>query len=241
MSRYSHLIWLLLCVTVCLAHEFSFVYVCLTSVDLFFCYLWNMLMYFCLGYPLLFFLSGIQSHQEFPFQAWDCVRRPHQAGWYRYVTHCTEPLSAQFSPFLGKRKQTLTKKLTKLEILSPVASAEKDVASCAQPAGASSSWAGWAVTGMSSLTSKLIRNAPGTEGSAGADGTGPASDTSPTSATDEAPAPGRVITVDLLGSYNIVGGWTVLKEHQNRRRHSLEAFFRLESCPKHAVISFTKS
>lgn len=25
-------------------------------------------------------LSGIQSHQEFPFQAGDCVRRPHQAG-----------------------------------------------------------------------------------------------------------------------------------------------------------------
>lgn len=69
---------------------------------------------------------------------------------------------------------------------------EKDVGSCAQPAGASSSWAGWAVTGMSSLTSKLIRNTPGTEGGPAAEGSGPANATSPTSATDSASAPGRV-------------------------------------------------
>uniref|UniRef100_A0A8D3CB87 N-terminal kinase-like protein n=1 Tax=Scophthalmus maximus TaxID=52904 RepID=A0A8D3CB87_SCOMX len=64
--------------------------------------------------------------------------------------------------------------LSKLETVSEdptkLADIEKDVASCAQPAGASSGWAGWAVTGMSSLTSKLIRNAPGTEGSAAAEG-----------------------------------------------------------------------
>uniref|UniRef100_A0A7N6FCJ0 N-terminal kinase-like protein n=1 Tax=Anabas testudineus TaxID=64144 RepID=A0A7N6FCJ0_ANATE len=52
--------------------------------------------------------------------------------------------------------------------------------------GASSSWAGWAVTGMSSLTSKLIRNTPGTEGGPAAEGSGPANATSPTSATDSA-------------------------------------------------------
>lgn len=83
-------------------------------------------------------------------------------------------------------------RLTKLTALSSVCSAEKDVGSCAQPAGASSSWAGWAVTGMTSLTSKLIRNAPGTEGGAAAEGSGPAANaTSPTSVNDVAPAPGR--------------------------------------------------
>ncbi|XP_035505997.1 N-terminal kinase-like protein isoform X2 [Scophthalmus maximus] len=83
--------------------------------------------------------------------------------------------------------------LSKLETVSEdptkLADIEKDVASCAQPAGASSGWAGWAVTGMSSLTSKLIRNAPGTEGSAAAEGSGSTSTTGPTSATDTEPAP----------------------------------------------------
>ncbi|KAK9518178.1 hypothetical protein VZT92_023491 [Zoarces viviparus] len=78
--------------------------------------------------------------------------------------------------------------LSKLETVSEdptkLADIEKDVASCAQPAGASSSWAGWAVTGMSTITSKLIRNAPGTEGSAAAE------DSEPANATDGAPAPG---------------------------------------------------
>uniref|UniRef100_A0A671WZD1 N-terminal kinase-like protein n=1 Tax=Sparus aurata TaxID=8175 RepID=A0A671WZD1_SPAAU len=91
--------------------------------------------------------------------------------------------------------------LSKLETVSEdptkLADVEKDVGSCAQPAGASSSWAGWAVTGMSSLTSKLIRNAPGTEGLAPAEGTGLASDTSPTIATNEAAAPGTVITLNM--------------------------------------------
>ncbi|KAM3612400.1 uncharacterized protein V6R79_008043 [Siganus canaliculatus] len=83
--------------------------------------------------------------------------------------------------------------LSKLETVSDdpskLADIEKDVASCAQPAGASSSWAGWAVTGVSSLTSKLIRNAPGTEGGAAAEGGAPANNTGPTSGAS-VPAPG---------------------------------------------------
>uniref|UniRef100_A0A3Q3JMC9 N-terminal kinase-like protein n=1 Tax=Monopterus albus TaxID=43700 RepID=A0A3Q3JMC9_MONAL len=84
--------------------------------------------------------------------------------------------------------------LSKLETVSEdptkLADIEKDVAASAQPAGASSSWAGWAVTGVSSLTSKLIRNAPGTEGGAAAEGSGPSNSASSTSATDATPAPG---------------------------------------------------
>ncbi|XP_065814695.1 N-terminal kinase-like protein isoform X2 [Labrus bergylta] len=84
--------------------------------------------------------------------------------------------------------------LSKLEIVSEdpskLADIEKDVASCAQPAGASSSWAGWAVTGMSSITSKLIRNAPGQEGGTGTEGSGAADPTNPTSDPDGAPAAG---------------------------------------------------
>uniref|UniRef100_A0A8C7ZDT1 N-terminal kinase-like protein n=1 Tax=Oryzias sinensis TaxID=183150 RepID=A0A8C7ZDT1_9TELE len=62
--------------------------------------------------------------------------------------------------------------LSKLEMVSEdpakLSEIEKDVESSAQPAGASSSWAGWAVTGVSSLTSKLIRNAPPSEAPAAA-------------------------------------------------------------------------
>uniref|UniRef100_A0A665XG12 N-terminal kinase-like protein n=1 Tax=Echeneis naucrates TaxID=173247 RepID=A0A665XG12_ECHNA len=57
----------------------------------------------------------------------------------------------------------------------------------------SSSWAGWAVTGMSSLTSKLIRNTPGTEGGT-LEGGDPTNSNSPTGAADSAHAahaPGR--------------------------------------------------
>uniref|UniRef100_A0A1A8GCU6 N-terminal kinase-like protein n=1 Tax=Nothobranchius korthausae TaxID=1143690 RepID=A0A1A8GCU6_9TELE len=79
--------------------------------------------------------------------------------------------------------------LSKLEAVSEdpnkLSEIEKDVGSCAQPAGASSSWAGWAVTGMSSLTSKLIRNTPGADGGSALDSSGPASTTNQTSATDE--------------------------------------------------------
>lgn len=88
-------------------------------------------------------------------------------------------------------KSFLSKLETVSEDPSKLADIEKDVASCAQPAGASSSWAGWAVTGMSSLTSKLIRNAPGTEGGAAVEGSGPASDDSATGVTGEANAPGN--------------------------------------------------
>ncbi|KAK0138971.1 N-terminal kinase-like protein [Merluccius polli] len=60
--------------------------------------------------------------------------------------------------------------LTKLETVSEdptmLVELEKDVTSSVHPAGVSSSWAGWAVTGVSSLTSKLIRTAPGAEGGA---------------------------------------------------------------------------
>lgn len=79
--------------------------------------------------------------------------------------------------------------------MSPSAPIEKDVGSCAQPAGASSSWAGWAVTGMSSLTSKLIRNTPGTEGAAVAEDSGPAN---ATSSSDTAPAPGTTDAFDAV-------------------------------------------
>lgn len=87
--------------------------------------------------------------------------------------------------------KTIKSFLSKLETVSDdptkLAEIEKDVASSAQPSAASSGWAGWAVTGMSSITSKLIRNAPGTDGAA-AEGNGPTSETSPTSATNEAAA-----------------------------------------------------
>ncbi|KAK2849543.1 hypothetical protein Q5P01_009377 [Channa striata] len=87
-------------------------------------------------------------------------------------------------------KSFLTKLETVSEDPSKLADIEKDVASCAQPAGASSSWAGWAVTGMLSITSKLIRNAPGTEGGAAAEGSGAANTTSSTSVTDALSATG---------------------------------------------------
>ncbi|XP_061581572.1 N-terminal kinase-like protein [Cololabis saira] len=84
--------------------------------------------------------------------------------------------------------------LSKLEAVSEdpnkLSEIEKDVGSSAQPAGASSSWAGWAVTGMSSLTSKLIRNAPGTEGGAVTENSEPANSTEATSAPEDTPTPG---------------------------------------------------
>lgn len=53
---------------------------------------------------------------------------------------------------------------------------------------------------MSSLTSKLIRNAPGTEGGPAAEGGEPTNATSPTNATDAASVPGRDI-LDVHGCY----------------------------------------
>ncbi|XP_067104118.1 N-terminal kinase-like protein isoform X3 [Osmerus mordax] len=97
--------------------------------------------------------------------------------------------------------------LTKLETVSEdptkLADIEKDVMSSAQPTGAATSWAGWAVTGVSSLTSKLIRNAPGTEGGAPVTDSGPAStprtgspdtDTAPQPAEPEAKPPQSSMT-----------------------------------------------
>uniref|UniRef100_A0A4W6F276 N-terminal kinase-like protein n=1 Tax=Lates calcarifer TaxID=8187 RepID=A0A4W6F276_LATCA len=119
--------------------------------------------------------------------------------------------------------------LSKLETVSEdptkLADIEKDVASCAQPAGASSGWAGWAVTGMSSLTSKLIRNAPGTEGGAAAEASGPTTTT--TGATDAAPAPapapGRLIKLVSLEDVAIGIKAELSKKKREERRKELEA------------------
>ena len=64
------------------------------------------------------------------------------------------------------------------------------------------------MTGVSSLTSKLIRNTPGTEGGAAAEGSGPANTTSPTSATDA--APGKNIIFDSTGMKSSKGSFHVL-------------------------------
>uniref|UniRef100_A0A8C5E1U0 N-terminal kinase-like protein n=1 Tax=Gouania willdenowi TaxID=441366 RepID=A0A8C5E1U0_GOUWI len=93
-------------------------------------------------------------------------------------------------------KSFLTKLETVSEDPSQLSEIEKDVGSCAQPAGTSSSWTGWAVTGMSSITSKLIRNAPGPgsgpEGGGAVEGGEPAnnSTTNPSSPADGASASG---------------------------------------------------
>lgn len=87
-------------------------------------------------------------------------------------------------------KSFLSKLETVSEDPSKLSEIEKDVASCAQPAGASSSWAGWAVTGMSSITSKLIRNAPGTEGGAAGEGSEASDASSPTRETSGTPTAG---------------------------------------------------
>uniref|UniRef100_A0A672MWT7 N-terminal kinase-like protein n=1 Tax=Sinocyclocheilus grahami TaxID=75366 RepID=A0A672MWT7_SINGR len=55
--------------------------------------------------------------------------------------------------FLGKLE-------TVSEDPSKLAEIEKEVTASAQTGGSAATWAGWAVTGVSSLTSKLIRNAP---------------------------------------------------------------------------------
>ncbi|XP_062856745.1 N-terminal kinase-like protein [Trichomycterus rosablanca] len=65
-------------------------------------------------------------------------------------------------------KSFLNKLETVSEDPSQLAEIEKDVTAPAQASSSAATWAGWAVTGVSSLTSKLIRNAPaGTEGAAG--------------------------------------------------------------------------
>lgn len=57
-------------------------------------------------------------------------------------------------------KSFLSKLETVSEDPSKIAEIEKDVTSSGQTGGSAATWAGWAVTGVSSLTSKLIRNAP---------------------------------------------------------------------------------
>ncbi|KTG01712.1 hypothetical protein cypCar_00018722 [Cyprinus carpio] len=57
-------------------------------------------------------------------------------------------------------KSFLSKLETVSEDPSKLAEIEKDVTALAQTGGSAATWAGWAVTGVSSLTSKLIRNAP---------------------------------------------------------------------------------
>uniref|UniRef100_A0A3Q0SVD2 N-terminal kinase-like protein n=1 Tax=Amphilophus citrinellus TaxID=61819 RepID=A0A3Q0SVD2_AMPCI len=121
-------------------------------------------------------------------------------------------------------KSFLSKLETVSEDPSKLAEIEKDVGSCAQPAGASSSWAGWAVTGMTSLTSKLIRNAPGTEGGAAAEGSVSAANaTSPTSVNDGAPV-GRASTSvavkkqssDWSSGWDADDSWSNEKEGQGQ-------------------------
>ncbi|KAJ0002887.1 hypothetical protein NQD34_008036 [Periophthalmus magnuspinnatus] len=80
-------------------------------------------------------------------------------------------------------KSFLSKLETVSEDPSMLTEIEKDVGSCAQPAGASSGWTGWAVTGMSSLTSKLIRTNPGTEGGGATDASVATDAVTPTNAS----------------------------------------------------------
>ncbi|KAK3564840.1 hypothetical protein QTP86_029889 [Hemibagrus guttatus] len=80
-------------------------------------------------------------------------------------------------------KSFLNKLETVSEDPSKLAEIEKDVTAAAQTSSSAATWAGWAVTGVSSLTSKLIRNAPaGTEGATAenASSTQPAAVTSAT-------------------------------------------------------------
>ncbi|XP_051944932.1 N-terminal kinase-like protein [Xyrauchen texanus] len=57
-------------------------------------------------------------------------------------------------------KSFLTKLETVSEDPSKLSEIEKDVTGSAQTGGSAATWTGWAVTGVSSLTSKLIRHAP---------------------------------------------------------------------------------
>uniref|UniRef100_A0A673NEU3 N-terminal kinase-like protein n=1 Tax=Sinocyclocheilus rhinocerous TaxID=307959 RepID=A0A673NEU3_9TELE len=57
-------------------------------------------------------------------------------------------------------KSFLSKLETVSEDPSKLAEIEKEVTASAQTGGSAATWAGWAVTGVSSLTSKLIRNVP---------------------------------------------------------------------------------
>ncbi|XP_058875961.1 N-terminal kinase-like protein isoform X3 [Acipenser ruthenus] len=102
--------------------------------------------------------------------------------------------------------------LSKLEMVSEdpskQAEIEKDVLSSASsPGGAAASWAGWAVTGVSSLTSKLIRTAPGGEGGAPTPAETPASpaehtDTNAGSEVSKADSPPRPAPAALADQWD---------------------------------------
>ncbi|KAL6480467.1 hypothetical protein MHYP_G00115000 [Metynnis hypsauchen] len=88
--------------------------------------------------------------------------------------------------------------LSKLETVSDdpskLAEIEKDVTASAQAGGSAATWAGWAVTGVSSLTSKLIRNAPaGSEGAAAGNASTPQVSAA-TGATNAAGSETKVLT-----------------------------------------------
>lgn len=83
-------------------------------------------------------------------------------------------------------KSFLSKLETVSEDPSKLTEIEKDVGSHAQPAGTSSGWTGWAVTGMSSLTSKLIRTNPGAEGGGATETSAEADATTPTNVSSVA-------------------------------------------------------
>ncbi|XP_064182218.1 N-terminal kinase-like protein isoform X2 [Anguilla rostrata] len=96
--------------------------------------------------------------------------------------------------------------LTKLEAVSEdpskLAEMEKDVTSSAQSPGtaaAAASWAGWAVTGVSTLTSKLIRTAPGGPES-GATENVPSAPPAAENAPPQGGAPGPATKTDAAGS-----------------------------------------
>uniref|UniRef100_A0A8C8HZI4 N-terminal kinase-like protein n=1 Tax=Oncorhynchus tshawytscha TaxID=74940 RepID=A0A8C8HZI4_ONCTS len=112
--------------------------------------------------------------------------------------------------------------LTKLETVSEdptkLAEIEKDVMSSAQPAGAAASWAGWAVTGVSSLTSKLIRTGPGAEVG------GPANNT-PVAANTASPRTGNPVTDGVPVGKELTGlsKTELAKKKREERRKELEA------------------
>lgn len=85
-------------------------------------------------------------------------------------------------------KNFLNKLETVSEDPSKLSEIEKDVTAAAQASSSAATWAGWAVTGVSSLTSKLIRNAPaGTEGAASESTPPPATTTGANAVEKDAP------------------------------------------------------
>uniref|UniRef100_A0A4W5L481 N-terminal kinase-like protein n=1 Tax=Hucho hucho TaxID=62062 RepID=A0A4W5L481_9TELE len=87
-----------------------------------------------------------------------------------------------------------------------------------QPAGAAASWAGWAVTGVSSLTSKLIRTGPGAEVG------GPADNTPVVSGT-ASPRTGNPVTDGVPVGKELTGlsKAELAKKKREERRKELEA------------------